>query len=491
MPSGSMITVDEEAGGRSVETIDHALAKLLPDIIARFDAQLRYRYVSPAIERYLPVRAADMLGRTMAELGFLPEDRAFWEDAIRRVFATARAFEGEYTLTIGRRRSVFNWRLLPELGSDGTVESVLGISRDITEHRETEDSYRSLFEALQDGFALHQVVRRGRRAVDFRLNAVNAAFARLCGREREELVGRLGSEVLPDTTRERLPLYARVAAGGGVERYQEQVSELDRHCEVMVYSPSPGRFATLWRDLSERRAMQARLRQARRLEVLGEVAGGIAHDFRNVLQTVVGYADAACRLQHDPERLADCLEQVQAACAHADGLVGRILAVGRDRVEGGRTVVLGRVIEEILPLLRASIPPAVQLETQIAADCPAVAADRVAVHRVLLNLITNAWHAIGDQPGTIVVALACQRAADGAVQAVQLSVSDTGCGIPDDLHECVFEPYFTTKPEGEGTGLGLATVREIVSELRGRIELTSEPGRGTRFEIALPPVSDQ
>ncbi|MFW5698965.1 MAG: ATP-binding protein [Planctomycetota bacterium] len=469
-----------------METIDHALAQLLPDVIARFDPQLRYRYVSPAIERYLPVRAADMLGRSMAELGFLPEDRTFWENAIRRVFATARAFEGEYVLTIGRRRHVFNWRLLPELASNGRVESVLGISRDISEHRETEDSYRSLFEALQDGFALHQVVRRGRRVVDFRFKAVNAAFARLCGRSREELVGRLGSEVLPDTTRERLPFFARVAEGAGAERFQEQVPEFARHCEVMVYRPSPGRFATLWRDLSERRAMQGRLRQARRLEVLGEVAGGIAHDFRNVLQTVVGYADAACRLQHDPEGLAACLEQVQVACAHANGLVGRILAVGREGVEGSEPVDLGRVVEEILPLLRSSIPPAVRLETQIAVDCPAVAADRVAVHRVLLNLITNAWHAIGERPGTIVVGLACQCGAHGGADTVQLSVSDTGCGIPPDLHQSVFEPYFTTKPEGEGTGLGLATVREIVSELGGRIELASEPGQGTRFVIELP-----
>ncbi len=248
---------------------------------------------------------------------------------------------------------------------------------------------------------------------------------------------------------------------------------------------------------AERAAREAeeRLRQSRKLESLGTLAGGIAHDFNNVLLAIVGYTELAGRQLGAGETAArEDLEQVLRAADRGKQLVQRILAFSRRRDLTRLPVRLPRVVSEGLDLLRATLPSTIEIRTAIDEATPTVLADETQLHQVLLNLATNAAHAM-KEGGTLEVRvagasvdedLAARHADLRPGRFARLTVTDTGEGIPPEVRERIFEPFFTTKPAGEGTGLGLSVILGIVRSFDGAIVLESEPGRGTRVDVYLP-----
>jgi PAS domain S-box-containing protein len=245
----------------------------------------------------------------------------------------------------------------------------------------------------------------------------------------------------------------------------------------------------------EKERLESQLRQSQKMEALGTLAGGIAHDFNNILGAIIGYGELAQQRAGEGSALRRYLDSVMYAAERARALVDRILGFSRSGAAERIPVNVQHVLEETLQLLRASLPANIRLETELSAANLAVLGDATRMHQVIMNLCTNAVHAMQAAGGTLRVGLeavelpAPRTFSRGELVPgtyLRLTVSDTGSGIPAEIVDRVFEPFFTTKRVGEGTGLGLSLVHGIVADLGGVIDLDTELGRGTTVSIWLP-----
>ena len=256
-------------------------------------------------------------------------------------------------------------------------------------------------------------------------------------------------------------------------------------------------------DMTERRRAEAelqqserQLRQAHKLQAIGTLAGGIAHDFNNILTPVLGYSEMALDLSLDNPRVRDYLGEVIKASMRAKELANQILTFSRQTDQEGKPIRLSPIVKEVLNLQRASLPANIDIRRTIRTDHDVVIAEPSQIHQVMMNLCTNAAHAM-HEGGLLEVSLTDFMIESRPVgdfpdlepgRYVCLSVRDTGRGIDPETAERVFEPFFTTKKRGEGTGMGLAVVHGIVTALKGAITLDSTPGEGTAFHVMLPTV---
>ncbi len=231
------------------------------------------------------------------------------------------------------------------------------------------------------------------------------------------------------------------------------------------------------------------------MEAIGTLAGGIAHDFNNILGAINGYTELAQMVVKDDQELQDYLSHVQQAGVRAADLVRQILAFSRQEVHARHAIQLRHIVAEALKLLRATIPTSIEFKNHLERQPPTVLADPTQVHQIMMNLCTNAWHAMRDHPGRLEVRLEgvdltqplrTVNAELAAGRYACLSISDTGCGMDEATLLRIFDPFFTTKQPGEGTGLGLAVVHGIVRSHQAGVTVTSRPGAGTTFKIYFP-----
>ena len=251
----------------------------------------------------------------------------------------------------------------------------------------------------------------------------------------------------------------------------------------------------VFRDASERREVEARMRQSQKLEAIGTLAGGIAHDFNNILTAILGYSDLALGDTEPGTTHHDDLQQVIKAGKRAKELIKQILTLSRQSTMESSPQRLQVLVKEVVKLLRATIPTTIEIRQEIDTNCEPVLADPTQIHQILMNLCTNAFHAMEQTGGVLEIAL---REIDAAGtdefntlnlapgRYVRLDVIDTGCGMEPNVLDRIFEPYYTTKPQGKGSGLGLAVVHGIVESHGGKIICRSEPGKGTTFSVLLP-----
>jgi len=267
----------------------------------------------------------------------------------------------------------------------------------------------------------------------------------------------------------------------------------------------PARVVGFMLDVTERRQaeeelrrLEARLRQAQRLEAMGTLAGGIAHDFNNILGAILGYGERASAAAPRGSRLHRDLESVLAAGERGRALVDRVLAFSRSGMGERIAVHVEGVVREALDLIAAKLPPGIAIETALKAGRAAMHGDPTQVHQVLVNLATNAIQAM-PAGGTLRVSLNTERVdaarvatigTIGVADYLVLEVADTGTGIPPQILDRIFDPFFTTKEVNVGTGLGLSLVHGIVMELGGAIDLATTAGAGSTFTVYLPRAGD-
>lgn len=256
------------------------------------------------------------------------------------------------------------------------------------------------------------------------------------------------------------------------------------------------------KDITERKEaekqhlqMEAHIRETQKIESLGTLAGGIAHDFNNILAAILGYAELAQLKSPADSDLIQYVSQILQAGHRAKDLVNQILTFSRQGHSEKSPRDIGRVVGEALKFIKATVPANIEIIENIPPNLPPVIADEIQIHQIVMNLCTNAHHAMRSTGGRLDVSLTAvdiqpQDAPSypGMIpgNCLKLSVTDTGCGIPPAIIDRIFDPYYTTKPTGEGTGLGLSTVHGIVRDHGGCIKVYSELGYGTTFHVYLP-----
>ena len=248
-------------------------------------------------------------------------------------------------------------------------------------------------------------------------------------------------------------------------------------------------------DISQKKGFEAQHKQSQKLESIGTLAGGIAHDFNNILSGILGYSQLAKMNIKDPEKAGDDIDQIIKGTARAADLVRQILTFSRQSSDHQKQPLkIISVLKEALKLLRSSIPATIEIVEDITSRAEVIA-DPTQIHQVIMNLCTNAYHAMRDTGGVLTVTLKDVNipGPEPMIEPnmmpghyLRLEVSDTGCGIRPDIMDKIFDPYFTTKKPDEGTGLGLSVVHGIVKDHHGYLKVTSTPGQGSTFYVFLP-----
>ncbi len=258
-------------------------------------------------------------------------------------------------------------------------------------------------------------------------------------------------------------------------------------------STKPGKVdsvVVIARDATEKLKLEKQLRHAMKMEAIGTLAGGIAHDFNNVLTPIMGYSEII-RLHMKQggdhrEEVIGYIEGILKAARRARRLVEQILTFSRSSEQKESLQYIHPIVKEVMKLIRTTLPSTLEIHQEIDEKCGMVSVDPVQIHQILINLCTNASFAMAGTSGKLTVRLArSDRNKDGK-DWMELSVADTGCGIDPAIRDRIFEPYFTTKEKGQGTGMGLAMVHGIISRQGGELEVESELGKGTTFRIFLP-----
>ena len=363
----------------------------------------------------------------------------------------------------------------------------------LAERRRAEERYRRLFE--------HDLAGVGSVSLDGRFLACNPAFARILGYDSPEDLLAHDADAIYLHAEDRPAVLARLREAGRLVSFENRLRRKDGR-EVWVLanmalvpgeSGEPVIESTLV-DITERKQLEQQLWQSQKMDALGSLAGGVAHDFNNVLTAILGYADLVLLdLPADSPHRKD-LDEISRAAQRAGDLTRQLLTFSRRQPIEPRVLNLNDVVADTDKMLRRLIGQEVQLVTVLGPTLGTVRADPGQVHQVLLNLAVNARDAMPDG-GTLTIetheveidGVYAQEHVDAQPGAyVLLAVSDTGTGMDAATRARVFEPFFTTKEKGKGTGLGLATVYGIVRQHGGHISLYSEIGRGTTFKIYLP-----
>ena len=251
------------------------------------------------------------------------------------------------------------------------------------------------------------------------------------------------------------------------------------------------------RSEEEKMRLQIQLQQAQKMEAIGTLAGGIAHDFNNILAAIMGYTEMTLirlPVDGDPETKRN-LDKILKASQRAKELVNQILTFSRQKQQEVKTIAIGPIIKEGLALLRASLPKDIEIIKEISTNLDAIRADPTQIHQILMNLCTNAAHAMERTGGTLTIRLKNTVISSNkgfhvsgvkSGKYLNLTVEDTGHGVDQKIVDRIFEPYFTTKKPGKGTGMGLAVIHGIVKSYKGTITVKSREGGGTAFEVFFP-----
>ena len=457
------------------------------------------------------------------------EDREIVRDQASRILEgeNVGAIEHRIKRKDGSVRWVSNTPVLHR-DQGGILISYDGVIRDITGHKQAEEALRESEQRLR--IILHGspistfVIDKDHRVIYW-----NEALEHLSGIKTEDIVGTCDHwKAFYDSKR---PCMADLIVDGALEAipewYPSKFSKsqlINEAYEAIDFFPSlkgkgkwlrftaavirntvgdlVGAIETL-EDITEskqtdeeRKKLEAQLMQAQKMEALGTLAGGIAHDFNNILSAIIAYAEGGKHIVPDTDKVRKNIDEILKVSSRARDLVKQILAFSRRTKHEYIQLKLDATVKESLKMLRAILPKTIEIRQNLPAN-GRVMADSTQIHQVVMNLCSNAAHAMGERGGVLDVSLNKVDVHEGAEALaldlppgpyLRLSVSDTGHGMTPEVLERIFDPYFTTKEKGRGTGLGLSVVHGIVKSHKGAITCKSMPGEGTTIDIYLPEI---
>lgn len=472
------------------------------------DGTVSMGYVSPGIKQLTGVDASEFKADFQNFIDLVhPEDLAEWQALIAQPMPDdmRRSYEIRLRDPAGGARW---WKIVEQAqtGDDGTV-SWDGAALDITQQKETEGAllqsewkFRSIVDTAIDG-----IITINDQGV---IETINPAAEKIFGFTGEELSGKNVSVLMPPFDRSRHDAYLnnfrstgeRKIIGIGRELVGQRKNGDTFAMDLSVsepYGDGEKKFTGVIRDISERKILEEQLRQSLKMEALGNLAGGVAHDFNNTLFPIITIAEVLIDGLDESSGDRKHLEKIVMAAKHGRDVVRQILKYSRQQPIDLKSTNLPKIVEEATNFLKAAIPTTTKIITAAEPGVEQVLADSTQLYEVIINLGTNAGYAIGNQTGKIGINLSREDVGETANETpaelpsgpyAVLSVTDTGSGMDEKTMARIFDPYFTTKPAGEGTGLGLATVQGIIASHNGTIIVDSKPGHGARFKIYLPLV---
>ncbi|MBW2030245.1 MAG: PAS domain S-box protein [Deltaproteobacteria bacterium] len=481
-----------------------------PTIVVGLQERSRIALFNRFAEELTGYKAQEVIGKEWIEI-FIPEELKeticqVWDNIVENKLVDHHS-ENEIITKSGERRLI-EWRNTV-ITENGEFRMVLSHGVDITERkqaeealRESEEKYRTLFETITEGIALHEVVYdEAGNAVNYRILDVNPAFERHTGIPVAAIRGKLATEAYGRDEPPYLSRYAEVVVTGKRTAFETYFPPMQRHFYIAAFSPAPGHFVTVFQDITERKRaeeerekLQSQLLQAQRLESVGRLAGGVAHDFNNMLNVILGYAEIVLNQLRTGDPFRDFVEEIIKAGQRSALLTRQLLAFSRKQTLQPKVLDLNKVIRDMEKMLHRLIGEDIESELVLSEDIARVMADPGQIEQVIMNLAVNARDAMPKggklllETANVELDEAYARTHAGVTPGkyVMLAVTDTGAGMDEETLMKIFEPFFSTKEKGKGTGLGLSTVYGIIKQSGGNIWAYSEPGRGTTFKIYLP-----
>ncbi|MGO9088787.1 MAG: PAS domain S-box protein [Terriglobales bacterium] len=501
--SGTRLLITQLRQQRSQHLLE-AVIEGASDAIFVKDREGRYLMVNASAADRVGRQVSEVVGKTCRDL-YPPEAIPQILERDRRALQAGETQTFEEHLTASGVALTCLTTCGPFRDAQGRIAGSFGISRDITDRKRIEDNLR-----VQKLF-LEQLIENAPEAIaitdpDYTIRQVNREFTRVFGYPAEEARGRNLSALIvpPDKEEESLSLenYTTRPLTSGLETKRRRKDGSLVEVSVLVSPVLVGNeldaVYSIYRDISDFKTTEEQLRQSQKMEAIGRLAGGIAHDLNNLLTVVTGYSDLqlAALAPADPKHAYAA--QIKQAAERATALTQQLLAFSRRQVLQPRVIDLNFVVGSVETLLRRLLGEDIEITFTPSQNLGAIRADASQLEQVIMNLTINARDAMPEggrlllQTANTDLDEAYARVHSGVVPGryVLLTVSDTGVGMDKDTLAHIFEPFFTTKGPGKGTGLGLSTVYGIVQQSQGYVFVYSEPGRGTSFKIYLPRVDE-
>jgi PAS domain S-box-containing protein len=474
----------------------------VPVLISAFDNAGRCRFANLAHESWFGASASELAGKTIDEI--LGEDvaRRIRERKDRLMGRLQVSFDAEITIANGAKRQV-SATCVPQFSEDSSFDGFFLVATDITDRKRAEIEVRRSQARLARAQSIAQVgsweldpatmlfefSEEACRILDLSCedkSHIPAAqvMARVSSRDRERVEAVIGRALQTGTP---VDLEHALVPSDGSERIVRVQSEAQVENGKLV------RVTGTIQDVTEYRHLEDQLRQAQKMEAIGQLAGGVAHDFNNLLSVIGGYTELALAKTSESDPIGEYLLEIRTAGERAAALTRQLLAFSRRQRLQPQVLSLNAIVEELEKLLRRLIGENISLVTNLDPSVHPVTVDAGQMEQVIINLAVNARDAMPGG-GTLTIetaevsvpAPAPENSPAGPGIYTVLRVIDTGIGIPPEVQPRIFEPFFTTKEQGKGTGLGLSMVYGIVKQSGGEITFDSAPGRGSTFSVLLP-----
>jgi len=483
----------------------HQLIEGTEDLITHTDKHGNLTFINNVAEKILGVTPEKCIG--MSAFSFIhPDDRErtieLYNKCAARQQSQMKIENRQVNHRTGESRTLL-WSSSLHYDESGSLKGVGGIARDVTERKRAEDALnqsetylKTLIHAIPDLVWLKDE------------NGVflfcNSKFESLYSATEKEIIGKTDYDFVDKELADFFREHDKLAmAKKGPSINEEKVTyaanghhEILETIKVPIYDKQKQLIGVLGiaRDITERKKFKSRLQQAQKMEAIGTLAGGIAHDFNNILSPLVGYSEILIDEIPKDSPLQKHVQQILKAAFRAKDLVQQILAFSKQTDPKNKPVQFQSILKEALKLIRSSIPKTIDIQTEIEPEGCVVMADPTQLHQIIMNLATNAFHAMQESGGRLKVTLKQVKMEPDLLGFSDLSPGDyallkfmdTGKGIKKKLMDKIFNPYFTTKEVGKGTGIGLSIVQGIIKNYNGEIYIYSEPDQGTEVHVYLP-----
>ena len=469
-----------------------------------WDSNFRTVEWNPAAESIFGYSKAEAMGKHVTEL-IVPEEV---KEMVEGLFQDILSGKGgarsiNENITRDGRRIICDWYNTALTDADGESMGMASLVNDITERLQTEKALQESENRFRDiSLSMEDWIWETDRESKF--TYISQSIKDVLGYAPEELIGKTPFDLMPEDESVRvkeivLKIFSkfeniRDMENWNIDKAGNRLFMLTNGIPILDNEGKIQGYRGVNKNITAQRKLETQLQQAQKMESIGTLAGGIAHDFNNILFPILGHTEMLLEDVTEDSPSRNSLKEIYTAALRAKDLINQILTFSHQESNELKLIKMQPIIKEALKLIRSTIPTTIDIKQDINPDCGVIKADPTQIHQIVMNLSTNAYHAMEDTGGELHVSL--KEVDFGKLDPINphmepgiygcLKVSDTGTGMNKTVMDKIFDPFFTTKAIGRGTGMGLSVVHGIVTSMGGVIQVNSRPGKGTEFHVYFP-----